>query len=201
MELMISPASPYVRKARVAIRELHLMDIVKETEVTATVIGDPTEALLAANPTGKIPTLTRPDGPAIYDSRVITRFLNDHAAGALYPEARLWEVLTLEATADGMMDAAVNMAYEVRFRSANMIHDDWLEGQWSKVARSLAAIESRWLSHLSGPLDMAQISVGCVLAYLDLRHDARNWRALAPNLAAWEAEFSQRPSMQETKPA
>ncbi len=201
MDLLISPASPFVRKARVAVRELNLMDTVREVEVTASPVLEVTEALIAANPTGKIPALTRPDGPAIYDSRVITRFLNAHAAGNLYPDARLWEVLTLEATAEAIMDASVNMTYEVRFRDADKVSADWFEGQWRKVTRSLVAIEGRWLSHLSGPLDMAQIGLACALGYLDLRHDDRGWRTLAPKLAEWEAEFAKRPSMQDTQPS
>lgn len=200
MELLIAPASPFVRKARVAVRELDLMETVTELEVTASPVLEVTEALIAANPTGKIPALTRPDGPAIYDSRVITRFLNAHAAGNLYPEARLWEVLTLEATAEAIMDASVSMTYEVRFREADKVSADWVEGQWRKVTRSLVAIEARWLSHLSGPLDMAQIGLACALGYLDLRHDARGWRNTAPKVAEWEAIFAQRPSMLDTRP-
>jgi glutathione S-transferase len=200
MELLIAPASPFVRKARVAVRELDLMEAVTELEVTASPVLEVTEALIAANPTGKIPALTRPDGPAIYDSRVITRFLNAHAAGNLYPEARLWEVLTLEATAEAIMDASVSMTYEVRFREADKVSADWVEGQWRKVTRSLVAIEARWLSHLSGPLDMAQIGLACALGYLDLRHDARGWRNTAPKVAEWEAIFAQRPSMLDTRP-
>jgi len=113
----------------------------------------------------------------------------------------LWEVLTLEATAEAIMDASVSMTYEVRFREPGKVSEDWVEGQWRKVARSLVAIEARWLSHLSGPLDMAQIGLACALGYLDLRHDARGWRNLAPKLAEWEAEFAKRPSMQDTIPA
>ena len=69
------------------------------------------------NPLGKIPVLEREDGPALYDSRVICRYLDDLAGGGLYPEKpRLWETLTLEATGDGMMEAAVLMVYEERTR-------------------------------------------------------------------------------------
>lgn len=200
MDLLISPASPFVRKARVAIRELNLTDTVTEIEVTATPVEDATEALVAANPLGKIPVLRRSDAPALYDSRVITRFLNDHGNGTLYPEARLWEVLTLEATADAMMEAAVSMTYERRFRAEDMVSEVWIEGQWLKIARALGVLESRWLSHLAGPLDMGQIGLACALGYLDFRHDVRGWRNLAPQLAAWEASFAERPAMVDTRP-
>ena len=55
---------------------------------------------VARNPLGKVPALERADGPAIYDSRVICRYLDDIAGGRLYPpKPRLWETLTLEVTA------------------------------------------------------------------------------------------------------
>lgn len=201
MDLLISPASPFVRKTRVALRELGLEAAVTEIEVTASPVDTVTEDLIAANPLGKIPVLRRADGPALYDSRVITRFLNAHAKGNLYPSTREWEVLTLEATGDAIMDAAVSMTYEARFRTPDMISQPWLEGQWRKVLRSLSVLDARWMSHLAGPMDIGHIGIACALSYLDLRHDARGWRSVAPALAKWEAEFAQRPSMVATKPA
>ena len=50
------------------------------------------------------------------DSRVICRYLDHLAGGKLYPEARLWEVLTLEATGLGLSDSAIAMVYQARFR-------------------------------------------------------------------------------------
>ena len=199
MKLIMSPASPFVRKCRVLIREADLLDAVEEVAVSTTPLASAAEAI-AANPTGKIPSLVRTDGPALHDSRVITRFLDDHAGAGLYPASRLWEVLTLEATADAMMDASVSMTYEKRLRPEAQQSSDWIEAQWGKVSRALDAIEDRWMSHLQGPLDAAQIAVACALSYIDLRHDARGWRDGRPALAAWHATFSERPSMIATKP-
>jgi glutathione S-transferase len=181
------------------LRETNQLRDVTEINVNTTPIAsDP--VVVAANPTGKIPALIRDDGPAIYDSRVITRFLDARAKSNLYPENALWEVLTLEATADAIMDAAVLLIYEVRFRTPDMQSPDWMTGQWAKVTRGLDALESRWLSHLAGPLHMGQIGVGCALGYLDFRHAAFDWRADHPGLAGWYATFGQRKSMQETAP-
>ena len=197
MKLLMSPASPFARKCRVLLREANLLDTVEEVNVsTSPMATDP--SVRAANPIGKIPALLRDHGPAIYDSRVITRFLNDHAGTQFYPEARLWEVLTLEATADGIMEAALAITYETRMRPEDKQFADWMDAQWAKVAAATGAIEDRWMSHLTGPLDMAQIATGCALAYLDLRHDARGWRTDRPQLAAWHASFMQRPAMQAT---
>lgn len=200
MQLLMSPASPFVRKVRVLIREANLLDAVTEVDVATTpMASDP--KVVAANPTGKIPALVRGDGPAIYDSRVITRFLDDFAKSGLYPDTRLWEVLTLEATADAIMEAAVLMTYEGRLRPQEQQSPDWIEAQWGKAHRAITAIDERWMSHLGGPLNMAQIAVACALSYIDLRHDARNWRNGHVALADWHAKFMQRPSMQATAPA
>ena len=197
MQLIVSPASPFVRKVRVLIREAGREAEVTEVPVTTTPLAPAPEAL-AANPIGKIPALVRDDGPAIYDSRVITRYLDAIWDLGLYPEKRLWQVLTLEATADALLDAAVLMVYEGRFRDTPS--EPWLDAQWGKVTRALAAIEARWMSHLSGPLDMGQVAVGCALGYLDLRHASRDWRGPVPELAAWGARFGERPAMVATRP-
>lgn len=197
MQLLMSPFSPYARKVRVCLRETGLSSSVEEVSVTTSPLAsDP--AIVAANPTGRIPVLIRDDGPALYDSRVITRYLDSRAGTRLYPEARLWEVLTLEATADGILDSAIILTYEGRFRSAEMQSTEWMDAHWSKIARAVAALDDRWLSHLNGPIDMGQIAVGCALAYLDLRHDARNWRNGNDQLAAWFATFAERDSMKAT---
>lgn len=199
MKLLMAPPSPFARKVRVVIRETGQTDAVEEVNVATTPLAsDP--SVVAANPTGKIPALLRDDGPAIYDSRVITRFLDARVQAGLYPPARLWEVLTLEATADAILDAAVIMVYEQRFRSPEMQSADWLAGQWGKITRGLDAIDGRWMSHLSGPLDAGQIAVGCMLGYLDFRFPDRPWREGREALSAWEAEFATRPAMVETHP-
>ena len=77
---------------------------------------------------------------------------------------------------------------------------EWVEGQWGKIERAVAVLNSRWVSHLSGPLDMGQIAVGCALSYLDFRHDARNWRKGNDALANWAKTFDSRASMQATVP-
>ncbi len=198
MQLIMSPASPFVRTVRVMLRETGLIDRVEEVEVSTTPLASAAQAL-AANPTGKIPALTRADGPAIYDSRIITRYLDDMANSNLYPKTSLYEVLTLEATANAIMDATVSMSYEVRLRSEHEQSSDWIEAQWGKAAAGIAAINSRWMSHLNGPLNMAQIATSCALGYVDLRHDARNWRIGNEALAEWQEAFAARPSMQVTQ--
>ncbi len=139
--------------------------------------------------------------PVAPDDISAERYLDDRSGGRLYPPAPgLWKTLTLEATADGILDAAILMVYEVRIRPEDKRFGDWVEAQWAKVSRALDALEGRWAEHLNGPIDMGQVAVGCALSYLDFRHGDRNWRAGRPALAAWYGAFSARDSMAQTEP-
>ena len=200
MKLYHSPTSPYVRKVMVLLHETGQLDDV--TLVTAQ--GTPLDSSampVAQNPLAKVPTLERPDGPAIYDSRVICRYLDERRNCGLYPAARLYETLTLEATAEGIIDTSLLMTYETRLRPEDKQYPEMKQALWDKVARSVATLNSRWMSHLSGPLDMGQIAVACALGYLDFRHDAYGWRNGNDALADWYAGFSERDSMKATVPA
>ena len=174
--LLSSSASPFVRIIRVLLQETGQADV-EEIFVTTTPMATDT-TLAAANPVGKIPALLRDDGPAIYDSRVIARYLNARANAAFYPDASIWETLTLEATAHGIMEAAVISVYEKRLRPEENWYQPWMDG----------------------PMDMGHIAMGCALGYLDFRHPDKAWRAGRDALAGWEAGFAQRPAMQATAP-
>jgi glutathione S-transferase len=200
MRLYHSPTSPFVRKVMVLLHEVSATDRVALVPATGTPL-DPGTMPVDRNPLGKVPALERDDGPTLYDSRVICRYLDDLFCSRFYPDVpRLWDTLILEATADGMTDAAVLMRYESHVRPAAARSTEWLEAQWEKVDRSLDALEDRWTSHLSGPVDMGQIALGCALGYLDFRHAERTWRDGRPKLADWEAAFAARPAMVATRP-
>lgn len=200
MKLHASPASPFVRKVQVLLHETGQSDDVDIVAAAGTAI-DTGSLPLHVNPLGKIPTLERSNGTALYDSRVICRFLDDRAQAGLYSTgARQWELLTLEATADGLMEAAVLGIYEARLRPEEMQFQPWLDAQWGKVTRSLDVLETRWMSHLSGPVNIGQIAVGCGLGYLDFRYADRDWRKGRDGLAAWFDAFAQRDSMTATAP-
>lgn len=200
MKLFHSVTSPYARKVMMVLYETGQLNDVE----IATAYGTPFDAglmPLAQNPLGKLPALEREDGPAIYDSRVICRYLDARAGGVLYPDGnRLWDTLTLEATADGILDAALLMVYERRIRPQEYQYLAWSDSQWHKIARAAAALNNRWISHLSGPLDMGQIAVACALGYCDFRHADRNWRAGNDALDDWFAGFLDRESFQATIP-
>lgn len=201
MRLFYSPASPFARKVVVLLHEAGRSHEVELVAVAGNPLA-PGTMPVGQNPLGKIPTLERPDGPPIFDSRVIGRYLDDRFGAGLYPPApRLWDTLTVEAMADGISEAAVLMRYETFVRPAAAQLPDWVEAQWAKIARALDAAEGTWAAHLAGPFDAGQIALACALGYLDFRHGARDWRAGRPGLADWFVRVSERSGLAATVPS
>ncbi|WP_339857242.1 glutathione S-transferase [uncultured Nisaea sp.] len=201
MKLLYAPASPFVRKVLVFIKELGLEDKVELIKVSSTVI-DPNAELAASNPVAKIPTLVMDNGKGLFDSRVITAYLDTLASSpSFYPaagEAR-WDVLRMEATADGLMDAAVNNRYERGLRPADKQWDAWSDGQVKKVHGALKALDSE-AAAFGDRIDAGIVGAACACGYLDFRYPDIGWRESYPALGAWYAKFSERKSMQETQP-
>ena len=199
MKLHYNPASPYVRKVRVLALEPGLLGDIELVSVTLTPTS-PDANLCSDNPIGKIPTLVREDGGALYDSRVICEYLDGlHDSARMFPnngEAR-WTAVRRQALADGILDAAVGTRYETFLRPEEHRWPDWVDNQMAKVRRSLDVLESE---SLVGIVDIGTISVACALGYLDFRYPDEAWRDSRPRLAAWFEEFAGRSSMVETAP-
>lgn len=200
MILRSSPASPFVRKVRIAASVLGLAD---KIEVRETDLNSPADSIRVQNPVGKIPALILDDGEALYDSRVILEYL-DHLAGGgriipREPKAR-FAALRLQALCDGILDASLLLVYEGRYRPAEMKVQSWVDLQAGKVARGLAALEAAPPA-LNPVPDVGQIALACLLGYRDLRFGG-SWRADHPRLVVWLDKFTaQVPAFAQTKMA
>jgi glutathione S-transferase len=191
------PASPFVRKCRIAAAHLGLGDRVKFVDAP----DDADDRLRKNNPLNKIPVALLEDGTALYDSVVILEYF-DHIAGGgriipKEPTAR-FQALTLQALADGIMDAAILISYESRYREPSMHSPKWLDMQQGKVDMALDHLEK---APPAGVVDVGQISLACALGFLDLRHGAK-WRDGRPNLARWLDDFAAKvPGYEATRAA
>jgi glutathione S-transferase len=198
MILRHSAASPYVRKVRIAAALLGLADRI---ELVAANTTDPEDPLRKDNPLGKVPALVLENGTRLYDSPVIVEYLDMLAGGGkLIPagEAR-FKVLTLEALADGILDASLLQVYEGRYRSEDKREPSWVALQAGKVSRSLAVLEQSPPALPAGLPDVGCISVACALGYQDLRFEGK-WRAGHPKLVAWLDAFAEAvPAFEETR--
>jgi glutathione S-transferase len=198
MKLFGSINSPYVRKVRVVIAELTLDDRIT-FEVTDA--RDLTNDLAEHNPLRKVPTFMMDDGSPLYDSRVICEWLADKYD----PDSKIlpignarWPVLTRQALADGMLDAAVLVRLEM-LRPDNLQSQDWIQTQMSKVDRAIAQIASQ-NSWREATVDLSQIAIACALQWLQFRLPDYTWYERHPDLLQWCEDFAERDSMRVTRP-
>lgn len=202
MKLFFSPASPYVRKVMVVAHEKGVVDKIELLGSAANPVNRD-QTIVAKNPSGKVPTMLLDDGSAIYDSRVICAYVDAQAASPVLVPAEgneRFAVMTLEALADSILDAALLARYEKIMRPEALYWADWHRGQMEKIDSGLDALETTWLSHLEGPLSMGSIAAACTLGYLDFRFPDKDWRSAHPGIAAWFKTVSERPSMKATMP-
>jgi glutathione S-transferase len=185
LRLIASLTSPYVRKVRIVMAEKRI-DCQLELE--------------------DVPCLIMEDGGAVFDSRVIVEYLD-----TLTPLAKLIpgngrervEVRTWEALADGVLDAAILVRLEQTQRPREQQSQKWIDRQMGKVHAGLAAMsrglgEKPWCAGQSYTL--ADIAVGCALAYLDFRFAQIDWRGQYQNLARLYDKLAARPSFIDTAP-
>lgn len=194
MKLYWSSRSPFARKAMIAAHELGLADRIATERVV--VAGDkPNAELMRFNPLSKIPTLVLGDGTVIHGSAVIVDYLDSIGGRTLIPAdgPERWTALTLQALADGMMEADLRWMEE-RNRPEAERRVGHLAGMRAKIEAALALLEAA----PPAGLHVGTIALGSALAHLDFRFPEAPWRPDHPRLAAWFETFAARPSMRAT---
>ena len=203
MKLIGSLTSPYVRKVRVVMAEKKL-----EYKFALDDVWGPQSTISESNPLGKVPCLVMEGGEAVFDSRVIVEYLD-----MLSPVARLIppsgreriEVRTWEALADGLADAAMLARLEQTWagRSDEQRSGAWVAWQMAKVDASLQAMsqglgDRPWCG--GNHFTLADIAVGCALAWLEFRFPQIPWRNDHPSLSRLLDKLVQRQSFIDTAP-
>jgi len=195
MKLFYNNRSPYVRKVRVLALEKNI-----QLELIKVDLKNKPKELLAVNPLGQIPTLVLDNGAAIYDSVVITEYLDSLNERPRFIPAsgkERFDVLKLAALGDGIMDYAIEIVHE-NFRPEEKQIDENRKKRIADISRCLQVLEYE-VGFLRGRFSLAQIAVGCALGYLDFRLPDLEWQEDFMELADWYDGFSTRPSMKETK--
>lgn len=203
MKLIGSLTSPYVRKVRIVLAEKKLDYQFVQEDVWGS------DAILASNPLGKVPCLVMEGGEAVFDSRVIVEYVDALSpVGKLLPSAgrERAEVRTWEALADGVLDALILARLEQTWsgRAETERSQAWIDRQMVKVDASLKAMakglgDKPWCcggTHLT----LADIAVGCALAYTDFRFGHIDWRSQHPNLGKLLDKLAARASFADTAP-
>ncbi len=204
MKLYGSTGSAYVRKVRVVLAEKKLE--YQFEPINAWAPGSPVVAL---NPLGKVPVLELKPGELVHDSRVISEYLDTLSpVGKLLPasgrdrlEVRLWE-----ATADGVLDAAVQARLEATWegRTDSQRCQAWIDRQMAKVHDGMTAMERKLGDKpfcCGIHLTLADVALGCALGWISFRFPELAWREAFPALASLQERLEQRPSFADTMPA
>lgn len=155
--------------------------------------------LSSANPLTQIPVLHTADGP-IFDSRVICRFIDRRGSGpSLYGSevADIWEIQVLEALADGLMESAVHLRYELINRPEELRWPEWISAQHQRIDAVTGHLAGR-IAQFGAP-HIGTLAVGSALAYLDFRHPSIAWREAYPALSEWAYRFAKEEIMQATQ--
>jgi glutathione S-transferase len=186
-KILFSNASPYSAKVRMAAAYAGIAFDSVPTET-----GTPPESLIEANPLGKIPVFIPDEGSAIYDSRVITQYLNREAKGALFPRNAIkrLEAEQMEALCDGICDAALAHVYERRMRPEELVHQPWLDRQWDKAERALDLLNAGTIS-LPAKVHAGHLALRATLAYLALRFEGK-WEKKRGKLTRWADRFDRK---------
>jgi glutathione S-transferase len=198
-KLSFSPASPYVRKVRMAAFKAG-MD--KKLELITANTQDEKDDIRNLNPLGKIPIVTKPDGSSLFDSRVIIDHFN-RVGGGLIPDNGddRDTVLTRAALVEGLIDASLLIVYSDRYAGGETPSKEWVDLQKGKIDRTLDFLEND-LTNWTNPIgfDLANIGLVTALGYLTFR-EVRDWKTNRPKMQEWYQNIgSNLPGFDETKP-
>lgn len=195
MKLFYSAASPFVRKVVITAM---LGGVESRIERVGTDPWSSPPALLARNPLSKVPCLVTEDGVALFDSPVICEYLDSIGDCDLFPKpgpAR-WRALTLQAVADGIVDAGI-LRRQDEARPQDPARTVAIARQTAAVTRGLDLLEQL---PPADHMDIGAVSVVCALGWLLFRYGQEDWRVTRPRLAEWHHSMMQRPEVAETVP-
>ncbi len=185
-KLTYSPASPYVRKIRLAgylsglNEKIELLNPNDETYIK----------IKSNNPLGKIPVLMTSSEEYIFDSRVIIELFND-ATGKLYPnDLNKKIILTNAALTEGLVDASLLYVYSIRYSGDQKPSEVWQNFQLGKIENSIIFLEKKVLNSFD-PSNLFISHIGLIVAldYLIFRK-IYDWRLKYQNLKKWHDKVS-----------
>ncbi|KAF2626035.1 hypothetical protein BU25DRAFT_472856 [Macroventuria anomochaeta] len=213
MRLIYHPFSPFTRKVFMLAHEFGLAQHITLEKVVVAPIpikgwSDNNEDVAKFNPMGKIPCLVTEDVPTgISDSRVICEYLSELAGVNAKEDQRYWQLRALHACADGIMDAAVLITYEVRIRKERGLYfKEWVEGQKTKILRGLDRFEAAAREGVlpepgNGPASVDEVAVAVATAMTEhIVFLGLEWRKGRPKLEQWLKQWERRASFVSTPP-
>ncbi len=199
MKLLMTPTSPYARKARIIALEKRI-----ECEMCPVAVWEDDPQVLAVNPMRKVPVLILDSGEAVMDSRVICEYL-DYLSGAPHflpaDSAARFAAKTREALVEGATDSALTLI--MAGKSAPQMTPDpaWRKWLLGKAERTLDMLEKDVA--MRDVVDVSDVACFCFLDFWLFRMPQTgwgDWRDSRPQLAEWFSQIGRRTHFMETDP-
>jgi glutathione S-transferase len=198
--LISATPSPYARKVRIQLAEKNI-----PFELVTEVPWDNDTKTPQFNPLEKLPVLICDDGETVYESRFVNEWLEiKHPDPPLMPKDRDGLLLAkrFEILSDGICDACVLVFWE-RARPEGARSEEWIARQLRKRDGGMKEL-SRLLGDkpycASSQLTLADIAVGSLLGWLNVRMEEYKWRERYSNLARLQDRLESRNSFKATVP-
>ncbi len=194
--------SPYVRRVAISLK----LSGLQFTRDTRSVFADADE-MRRINPLGRIPSLVLDDGEVLIDSAAILDYIDERVGSerALLPAraAARRTALRIVALATGAIDKAGAVAYERMLRPPEKVYPEWIGRCLIQLASALTALDALPLTpwYLGARPMQPDITVGVMIAYLDLRVADAFPAGRYPNLEALSAACKALPEFAATVPA
>jgi glutathione S-transferase len=201
MRLFTSSATPFGRKAQITLLEKNIPFTLELDDIRL-----PNPKIAPLNPLRKLPVLEIDSETILFDSALICDYLDQ-----AYPETPLipaslatkTHIRLLDIVAQGILDAAVLIVMEPRFHNEQQISQTWITHQTQKIQQGFSYLanilgEHQYLNHNN--FTLADITLGCALAYVEFRLPTIEWRTQHPNLNTYLNNLMQRPSFANTQP-
>ena len=189
--------SPYVRRVAIAFLRLGVPFEHKPLSLFRHI-----DEFSAINPLLKAPTLVMPDGTALTESSVILDYVASitSGGGALWPADPAKRLAAARATglALTVCEKAVQIHYERNLRPSQ--HEPWVERVQRQVSAGLDALEAETPAQAPSDLGLAEISVGCAFAFVQLVIADIAPASRTPKLAAFCARLEERPEFRAVPP-
>lgn len=197
MQLFLNATSPYARLVRIILLEKGLTDSVSLRWC------DPwadDEALLAANPAGRIPALVTDDSTTLSESVLIAVYLDGISPRVpMMPAARLAEVLHLAGLGQNLMDAAFTTVIARKHDGAEIDQSKLGQRRQRAIQRITQQLSKELHENQLAPsITLWEVAIAVALDYLVFRLPEVNWKEEHPALREWHVAVISRESFQQT---
>jgi len=198
MKLYTSMKSPYARRARLAIREGGLLEQVEEIEVE-TIEQLEQLGVKLVGPGGKVPILICEDGTPLYESLIITRYLNELAGGSLMPKehAALISALELESIAAVLTDSLYVRCGERYRREEALKSTAILAREKIRTERCYDRLNELVVAE-GEKVNLATFAIASALDYANWRQPEDDWQNGRDALSSYYDRIMLRPAFAET---